>query len=162
MTTLSKEINRKVIKKFKKTLKNPKEKRMKRLSCYVKLLMDILQKDCNKSIDVNNIINNIYSKYNPKVKTKKNMSKEYEKARKKKNGFKNYLEYLLTNKTISDKELIIYKSWFKNDALIISAIESAINSLNCNSLQSGQSQSRSYGRSQTQRYIGDRRYNSYM
>lgn len=138
MKSLSTEISKKIVTKFKKTLKYPKEKRMKRLSCYIQLLLDLSYKKCNKSTNVDNIINDIYNNYNTKEPLKKAASKAY-------------LEYLLTNKSITNKELKLYKKFFKNDDTFIKSLETVINSyVECTSIS----------RHQTRRYNNNNRYSN--
>ena len=121
MSSLSLGVKSKIVSKLKKTLKNPKDKKIKRLACYIKLLLDILNSiECksNNNLTISNIINKFDSEYKPKepkIEIKKSIAK-------------NYLEYLLTNKTINDGDLKTYKELFKNDASFIDAVQKIIKS----------------------------------
>jgi len=104
MSSLSKGVKSKIIKKLTRTLKKPKEKRIKRFACYVKLLLDISNsKECRgNSISISNIISKFYSLYKSDNEIKHTTAKLY-------------LEYLLTNKTLKDDVLKNYKTLFSKD-----------------------------------------------
>lgn len=100
--SLSTGIKKKIIKKLKKTLKNPKDSRMNRLSCYIQMLIDLSNsKDCRSNISIKNILDKFNSTYVNKIPLKKS-------------GAVKYLEYLLTKTEITDEELKLYKKWFGN------------------------------------------------
>ena len=81
MSSLSLGVKSKIVSKLKKTLKNPKDKKIKRLACYIKLLLDILNSiECksNNNLTISNIINKIDSEYKPKepkIEIKKSIAK---------------------------------------------------------------------------------------
>jgi len=123
MSSLSKGVKSKIIKKISKTLKKPKDKRIKRFSCYVKLLLDISNSiECRgNSISLSNIISKFDSEYKPKGDLQSSQKTEG----------KNYLEYLISNKTISSKQLNHYKKLFSKEEdikLFKEALEKVINS----------------------------------
>ena len=111
-TPLKKHIKTKLTKKFKQVLKNPKEKRLKKLSCYIKILQNL----CT-SLSPSNIIHQFKIEYKQDEQTKKD-------------GAHNYLEYLLTNKTLNSKDLIKYRKWFKDDLNFITTLIKVIDN-NC-------------------------------
>lgn len=118
MQSLSTGIKEKIKRKIIKTLKKPKDKRINRFACYVKLLIDISNSiDCrgSNSLSISSIINNFSSKY---IRADKSINKQ--------NGAKHYLEYLISNKTIIPNDLKDYKMWYKNDEEFIKALESVI------------------------------------
>jgi len=117
MKSLSTGIKAKIQSKIKKTLNKPKDKRINRFACYIKLLIDISNSmECRgNSIIISNIINNFSSKY---IRSDKSINKQ--------NGAKHYLEYLISNKTIIPNDLKDYKMWYKNDEEFIKALESVI------------------------------------
>jgi len=115
--SLSTGIKSKIQSKIKKTLNKPKDKRINRFACYIKLLIDISNSmECRgNSIIISNIINNFSSKY---IRADKSINKQ--------NGAKHYLEYLISNKTIIPNDLKDYKMWYKNDEEFVKALESVI------------------------------------
>ena len=104
MSSLSKGIKSKLIIKLCKTLRKPKDKRIKRFACYVKLLIDISNSvECRgNSISISNIISKFYSLYKSDNEIKHTTAKLY-------------LEYLLTNKTLKDDVLKNYRTLFSKD-----------------------------------------------
>jgi len=113
-TPLKKHIKTKLTKKFKQVLKHPKEKRLKKLSCYI----NILQQLCT-SLSPSNIIHQFRIEYQKIVKEQT-----------KKDGAPQYLEYLLTNKTLNANDLIEYHKWFKDDPNFITALDNVIKTCN--------------------------------
>jgi hypothetical protein len=112
MESLTKKIKSKISIKAKKTLKNPKEKRINKFACYIKLLIDISDTKFCKSnrISVSSILNSFESKYKNTNEIKQKLAKSY-------------LEYLLTNKTINSETLKKYKKWYRNDKEFILALQ---------------------------------------
>ena len=115
--SLKKKIKSKIAIKAKKTLKNPKEKRVNRFACYIKILIDISNTTyCrNNRLSVSTILNAFENKYrhkdNNEIKQK---------------SAKNYLEYLLTNKPVNPKELKKYKKWYRKDNEFLSTLNNII------------------------------------
>jgi len=120
--SLTKKIKSKVALKLKKTLKSPKEKRINRLACYIKILIDISNTTyCrNNRLSVNSILNTFENKY----RRKDNDSIKQKSA-------KFYLEYLLTNKPVTSKELKKYIKWYRKDEEFLSTLKNIIESA-CN------------------------------
>jgi hypothetical protein len=112
---LTKTIKTKISNKIKKTLKNPKEKRVNKLSCYIKLLSNISDTQYCKS-GRNTRISNILSDFERNYKNKKKNEIKQKLA-------KNYLEYLLTNKTIEAGTLNKYKKWYGKDENFINTLK---------------------------------------
>jgi len=112
MESLTKKIKSKISIKAKKTLKNPKEKRVNKFACYIKLLIDISETKFCKSnrISVSSILNSFESKYKNKNEIKQKLAKSY-------------LEYLLTNKTLSSETVAKYKKWYRKDQEFISTLK---------------------------------------
>jgi hypothetical protein len=131
----------KILRRMKKTLKNPKESRMKKISCYIKLLLEIISKNCNKTVSLHNIVSDFDTNYKSSDHLKKT-------------GAKLYLEYLLINKTIPDNELKLYKKWYENDDTFIKALETVIKSYtNCSSVSRvTQRQNQRYNQRHNQRH----------
>ena len=117
MESLTKKIKSKISIKAKKTLKNPKEKRVNKFACYIKLLIDISETKYCKSnrISVSSILNSFESKYKNKNEIKQKLAKSY-------------LEYLLTNKPVTSKDLNKYKKWYKKDKNFLSTLKDIIES----------------------------------
>jgi hypothetical protein len=119
MNSLSLAVKGKIVSKLKKTLKNPKDKRIKRLSCFIKLLLDISNSmECRGNLSISNIISKFNIEYKPaepKIEIKKSVAKFY-------------LEYLITNKTINDGDLKTYKELFKDDGQFVDALDKVIKS----------------------------------
>ena len=117
MESLTKQIKSKILIKAKKTLKNPKEKRVNRFACYIKVLIDISNTTyCrNNRISVSTILNSFESKYRNSEDREKERSAKY------------YLEYLLTNKNVVPETLKKYKKWYRKDNNFLLALESIIN-----------------------------------
>ena len=117
--SLTKKIKSKIEIKAKKTLKNPKENRINRLACYIKVLIDISNTTyCrNNRLSVTYILNTFESKYRHKDNN----------AIKQKSA-KSYLEYLLTNKPVTSKDLNKYKKWYKKDKNFLSTLKDIIES----------------------------------
>ena len=115
MEGLTKKIKTKIPIKFKKTLHNPKEKRVNRLACYVKLLLDISETSFCKNgrITISTIINKFENLYKNKDEIKQKLAKSY-------------LEYLLTDKTISPESLKKFKTWYKKDTVFLETIKKII------------------------------------
>ena len=106
---LSTSIKTKIIKRLTNVLKNPDEKNMLKLSCYIQLLIDLSTICGNNRLTINTIISNfnyIGEKYN---------------------NAKQYLEYLLTNKNFTDVTFkdTLYKI-FKNDKTFVLTFENLI------------------------------------
>jgi len=129
MNSLSTGVKKKITNKITQIIKKkPKDKRIKRLSCYIKLLIDISNsRDCNRGssgASFSNIVMKFDSVYNPSVQDKR--------APERKRNAKTYLEYLLTNNTIANDTISFYKKIFKNDDEFIKALETVIKSYaNC-------------------------------
>ena len=112
---LIKTIKSKIPIRIKKTLKNPKEKRVNKLSCYVKLLSNISDTNYCKS-GRNTRISNILTDFERNYKNEKKNEIKQKLA-------KNYLEYLLTNKTIEAETLKKYKKWYRKDQNFINTLK---------------------------------------
>jgi len=104
LNSIVKKTKQKIETKISKTLKKLKNKRVKKLSCYVKILIDIANsKNCkNYNFTLKNIIDYFTRDY--KSPDQKMII-----------GAKYYLEYLLTNKQLSDSDLKLYKKWYSDD-----------------------------------------------
>jgi hypothetical protein len=115
LSSLSSGIKPKIISKLTKVLKNPKDKRVKRLACYIKLLIDISNSmECRgNSLSISNIISKFDSEYKSTEQSKKSSAKFY-------------LEYLLTNKNFNDIDLKRYRELFRNDTTFKQALENVI------------------------------------
>jgi hypothetical protein len=115
MESLTKKIKSKILIKAKKTLRNPKEKRVNRFACYIKVLIDISNTShCrNNKLTISNILNTFESKYKNTNEIKKKLARPY-------------LEYLLTNKTIDSETLKKYKKWYRKDTEFLSILKSII------------------------------------
>jgi hypothetical protein len=117
--SLTKKIKSKITIKLKKTLKNPKENRINRLACYIKILIDISNTTyCrNNRLSVSSILSTFENKY----RRKDNNSIKQRSA-------KSYLEYLLTNKSVTSKELTKYMKWYRKDDEFLSTLKNIIES----------------------------------
>lgn len=104
LNSLVKKSKQKIETKISKTLKKFKNKRVEKLSCYVKILIDIANsKNCkNYNFTLKNIID-YFTRYYKSPDQKMIIGAKY------------YLEYLLTNKQLSDSDLKLYKKWYSAD-----------------------------------------------
>ena len=122
LNSIVKKTKQKIESKISKTLKKFKNRRVEKFSCYVKILIDIANsKNCrNYNFTVKNIID-YFTRYYKSPDQKMII------------GAKSYLEYLLTNKQLSESDLKLYKKWYKNDSKFTKALVDTIDYLfpNC-------------------------------
>lgn len=118
LNNIAKTVKSKISTKIIKTLKKPNQERINKLSCYIKILIDIANsKNCrNSNFTIRHIIDYFGRFYNSPNQT--NML-----------GAKQYLNYLLTNSKINESDLHKYKKWYKNDLNFSKALSDTINKL---------------------------------
>ena len=136
-------IKKKILSRLNKTLKNPNKYKSNKIACYIKLLIDLLNSKSCKISQNSQISRSSSSNYRSNYRSNISISdilekfnREYNKSTTeelKKVNSTNYLKYLLTNNPITDKELELYKTLYKDEKDLnefVKVIESVLKTYN--------------------------------